>query len=30
MQQITAKELADNNDKSILILDIRDSDKFNN
>ena len=29
MQQITAKELARNNDKSILILDIRESDKFN-
>ena len=29
MQQITAKELAKNNDESILILDIRDSDKFN-
>jgi len=28
MQQITAKELARNNDKSILILDIRESDKF--
>jgi len=29
MQQITAKELANNNDESILILDIRDSDKHN-
>jgi len=29
MQQITAKELANNNDESILILDIRESDKFN-
>jgi len=29
MRQITAKELAKNNDGSILILDIRDSDKFN-
>jgi len=28
MQQITAKELANNNDKSILILDIRGSDSF--
>jgi len=29
MQQITAKDLANNSDESILILDIRDSDKFN-
>jgi len=29
MQQITAKELANSNDESILILDIRESDKFN-
>jgi len=29
MQQITAKELANSNDESILILDIRDSDKYN-
>ena len=29
MKQITAKELANNNDESILILDIRESDKFN-
>lgn len=28
MQQITAKELAKNNDESILIVDIRESDKF--
>ena len=28
MQQITAKELANNNDKSILILDIREKDSF--
>ena len=29
MQTITSKELAKNNDKSILVLDIRESDKFN-
>jgi len=29
MQQITSKELVNNNDKSILILDIRDSNSFN-
>ena len=29
MQAITAKELLENNDKSILILDIRSQDKFN-
>ena len=29
MQKITAKELANNNDQSILILDIREADKFN-
>ena len=28
MQTITSKELAKNNDKSILILDIRQADKF--
>ena len=30
MQSITSKELIKNNDPSILILDIRDSNKFNN
>lgn len=29
MQQITSKELINNNDKSILILDIREANKFN-